>query len=117
MIQEFFNGKGPNRSINPDEAVAFGAAVQAAILTGEVSSLLLNVMVLFLSVPRRANAYNFCCTSSSTGVRFASASVSYAVPATLVFVAPAPAVSYMTPAATVNYAAPALHQCLPYQLQ
>merc|ERR1711865_1014938 len=34
MIQEFFNGKEPNRSINPDEAVAFGAAVQAAILTG-----------------------------------------------------------------------------------
>ena len=37
MIQEFFNGKEPNRSLNPDEAVAFGAAVQAAILTGEGS--------------------------------------------------------------------------------
>jgi len=35
MISEFFNGKEPNRSINPDEAVAYGAAVQAAILTGE----------------------------------------------------------------------------------
>ena len=34
MIQEFFNGKEPCRSINPDEAVAYGAAVQAAILTG-----------------------------------------------------------------------------------
>ena len=34
MIQEFFNGKEPCKSINPDEAVAFGAAVQAAILTG-----------------------------------------------------------------------------------
>jgi len=33
LIQEFFNGKEPNRSINPDEAVAYGAAVQAAILT------------------------------------------------------------------------------------
>merc|ERR1711861_6376 len=33
MIQEFFNGKEPNRSINPDEAVAYGATVQAAILT------------------------------------------------------------------------------------
>ena len=30
LIQEFFNGKEPNRSINPDEAVAYGAAVQAA---------------------------------------------------------------------------------------
>jgi len=33
MIQEFFNGKEANRSINPDEAVAYGATVQAAILT------------------------------------------------------------------------------------
>lgn len=32
LIKNFFNGKEPNRSINPDEAVAFGAAVQAAIL-------------------------------------------------------------------------------------
>lgn len=34
MLKEFFNGKQPNRSINPDEAVAYGAAVQAAILKG-----------------------------------------------------------------------------------
>jgi len=34
MIKDFFNGKEPNKSINPDEAVAFGAAVQAAILGG-----------------------------------------------------------------------------------
>ena len=33
LIKDFFNGKEPNRSINPDEAVAYGAAVQAAILT------------------------------------------------------------------------------------
>ena len=37
MIQEFFNGKEPNRSINPDEAVEYGAAVQGAIFTGEGS--------------------------------------------------------------------------------
>merc|ERR1719378_977241 len=35
MIQDFFDGKEPCRSINPDEAVAYGAAVQAAILCGE----------------------------------------------------------------------------------
>jgi len=35
LLQDFFNGKDLNKSINPDEAVAYGAAVQAAILTGE----------------------------------------------------------------------------------
>ncbi|XP_065622330.1 heat shock 70 kDa protein 4-like, partial [Quercus suber] len=34
LLQEFFNGKELCKSINPDEAVAYGAAVQAAILTG-----------------------------------------------------------------------------------
>jgi L1 cell adhesion molecule like protein len=35
MIQEFFDGKEPCRSINPDEAVAYGATIQAAILNGD----------------------------------------------------------------------------------
>merc|ERR1712179_314744 len=34
LISEYFNGKQPTKSINPDEAVAYGAAVQAAILSG-----------------------------------------------------------------------------------
>jgi L1 cell adhesion molecule like protein len=34
MLSDFFNGKELNKSINPDEAVAYGAAVQAAILSG-----------------------------------------------------------------------------------
>jgi L1 cell adhesion molecule like protein len=33
MVQKFFNGIEPNKGINPDEAVAYGAAVQAAIMT------------------------------------------------------------------------------------
>merc|ERR1719261_313884 len=46
MIQEFFNGKEPCKSINPDEAVAYGAAVQAAILTGESSSQVQDLLLL-----------------------------------------------------------------------
>jgi heat shock protein 1/8 len=34
LLQDFMNGKELNKSINPDEAVAYGAAVQAAVLTG-----------------------------------------------------------------------------------
>lgn len=35
LVKEFFNGKEPSRGINPDEAVAYGAAVQAGVLGGE----------------------------------------------------------------------------------
>lgn len=38
LLQDFFNGKELNKSINPDEAVAYGAAVQAAILSGAAQS-------------------------------------------------------------------------------
>eukprot|EP00276_Gloeochaete_wittrockiana_P011774 CAMPEP_0184372952 /NCGR_PEP_ID=MMETSP1089-20130417/164212_1 /TAXON_ID=38269 ORGANISM="Gloeochaete wittrockiana, Strain SAG46.84" /NCGR_SAMPLE_ID=MMETSP1089 /ASSEMBLY_ACC=CAM_ASM_000445 /LENGTH=793 /DNA_ID=CAMNT_0026715829 /DNA_START=134 /DNA_END=2516 /DNA_ORIENTATION=+ len=35
LLKDFFNGKEPNRGVNPDEAVAYGAAVQGGILSGE----------------------------------------------------------------------------------
>lgn len=35
LIKDFFNGKEPNRGVNPDEAVAFGAAIQGGILSNE----------------------------------------------------------------------------------
>lgn len=40
-VIKFYNGKTPDRSVNPDEAVALGAAVQAGVLGGEVDTLLL----------------------------------------------------------------------------
>jgi molecular chaperone DnaK len=50
LVKEFF-GKEPNRSVNPDEVVAIGAAVQGGVLTGEVKDiLLLDVTPLTLSI-------------------------------------------------------------------
>ncbi|XP_026414825.1 probable mediator of RNA polymerase II transcription subunit 37c [Papaver somniferum] len=46
LLQEFFNGKELCKSINPDEAVAYGAAVQAAILTGASNDNLNQILLL-----------------------------------------------------------------------
>ncbi|CAK1590613.1 unnamed protein product [Parnassius mnemosyne] len=46
LLQNFFNGKKLNLSINPDEAVAYGAAVQAAILSGESHSKIQDVLLV-----------------------------------------------------------------------
>jgi len=53
LLKDFFNGKEPNRGINPDEAVAYGAAVQGGVLSGEESTqnlILIDVIPLTLGI-------------------------------------------------------------------
>jgi heat shock protein 5 len=46
MVQEYFNGKEPNKSINPDEAIAHGAAVQAAVVSNVDDEEIKNLVLL-----------------------------------------------------------------------
>jgi molecular chaperone DnaK len=66
LVEKFF-GKKPNKSVNPDEAVAVGAAVQGAVLTGEVKDvLLLDVTPLSLGIETLGGVMTTLIASNTT---------------------------------------------------
>jgi molecular chaperone DnaK len=65
-VEDFF-GKKPNRSVNPDEVVALGAAVQGGVLSGDVKDvLLLDVTPLSLGIETMGNVFDVVIESNST---------------------------------------------------
>ncbi len=66
LVEKFF-GKKPNRSVNPDEVVAVGAAIQGAVLTGEVKDvLLLDVTPLSLGIETMGGIMTTMIASNTT---------------------------------------------------
>lgn len=65
-VENFF-GKKPNRSVNPDEVVALGAAIQGGVLSGDVKDvLLLDVTPLSLGIETMGNVFDVVIESNST---------------------------------------------------
>lgn len=59
LVKEFFNGKEPSRGINPDEAVAYGAAVQAGVLSGEEDTGKSSSLDILVSAPLNLTTLSF----------------------------------------------------------
>lgn len=58
IVEKFFNRK-PNKGINPDEAVAMGAAIQGAVLKGEIKDIVLvDVAPLSLGIETLGGVFN-----------------------------------------------------------
>lgn len=71
LVSEYFGGRQLNKSINPDEAVAYGAAVQAAVLTGQTSEqtenlVLLDVTPLSLGVAMQGDVFGIVVPRNTT---------------------------------------------------
>jgi len=70
LVSDYFGGRQLNKSINPDEAVAYGAAVQAAILTGQTNEktqvLLLDVAPLSLGVAMQGDVFGIVVPRNTT---------------------------------------------------
>jgi molecular chaperone DnaK len=66
-VQAFFNGKEPDRSVNPDEAVSMGAAIQAGVVGGDVKEvLLLDVTPLSLGIETLGEVFTKIIERNST---------------------------------------------------
>ena len=67
LIKDYFNGKEPNKGVNPDEAVAYGAAVQGGILSGEGGDEVRSSLVARLLSPPDARHLSLCIHTRGAG--------------------------------------------------